>query len=70
MEGLDRFNDISEVVEADRAHVWHHLSQHKQYDTGVDPRVIVEGKGMKVWDDNPRGGCEWSLDGECHYGRR
>ncbi|MCZ8088556.1 MAG: aminotransferase class III-fold pyridoxal phosphate-dependent enzyme [Rhodobacteraceae bacterium] len=50
MEGLDRFNDISEVVEADRAHVWHHLSQHKQYDTGVDPRVIVEGKGMKVWD--------------------
>jgi len=50
MEGLDRFNDISEVVEADRAHVWHHLSQHKQYETGVDPRVIVEGKGMKVWD--------------------
>ena len=42
-------NDISAVVEADRAHVWHHLSQHKQYET-VDPRVIVEGKGMKVWD--------------------
>ncbi len=30
MEGMGNFNDISEVVEADRAHVWHHLSQHKQ----------------------------------------
>ncbi|WP_103333016.1 hypotaurine--pyruvate aminotransferase Tpa [Pseudotabrizicola formosa] len=42
-------NDISDVVEADRAHVWHHLSQHKPYEN-VDPRVIVEGKGMRVWD--------------------
>ena len=49
MEGFGGVNDISEVVEADRAHVWHHLSQHKQYET-VDPRVIVEGRGMKVWD--------------------
>ena len=49
MEGLAGLNDIASVVEADRAHVWHHLSQHKQYET-VDPRVIVEGKGMRVWD--------------------
>jgi taurine-pyruvate aminotransferase len=49
MEGIGQINDISEVVEADRAHIWHHLSQHKQYET-VDPRVIVEGKGMRVWD--------------------
>ena len=42
-------NDISGVVAADRAHVWHHLSQHKPYET-VDPRVIVEGKGLRVWD--------------------
>jgi taurine-pyruvate aminotransferase len=42
-------NDLSHVVEADRAHVWHHLSQHKPYET-LDPRVIVEGKGMRVWD--------------------
>ncbi len=47
MDGL--MNDLSDVIEADRAHVWHHLSQHKQYET-VDPRVIVEGKGMRVWD--------------------
>ena len=49
MESLASPNDISAVVEADRAHIWHHLSQHKQYET-VDPRVIVEGKGMRVWD--------------------
>jgi taurine-pyruvate aminotransferase len=42
-------NDISDVIEADRAHVWHHLIQHKPLET-TDPRVIVEGKGMKVWD--------------------
>ncbi|MCC0068700.1 MAG: aminotransferase class III-fold pyridoxal phosphate-dependent enzyme [Rhodobacteraceae bacterium] len=42
-------NDISEVVEADRAHLWHHLIQHKQFET-VDPRVMVEGKGIRIWD--------------------
>ncbi len=47
MDGM--INDIQDVIEADRAHVWHHLSQHKQYET-VDPRVIVEGRGMRVWD--------------------
>ena len=24
-------NDISHVVEADKAHVWHHLTQHKKF---------------------------------------
>jgi len=42
-------NDLSHVIEADRAHVWHHLSQHKVYET-ADPRVFVEGKGLKLWD--------------------
>lgn len=42
-------NDPEHVVEADRAHVWHHMSQHKPYET-IDPRIIVEGKGMRVWD--------------------
>ncbi|WP_300519457.1 aminotransferase class III-fold pyridoxal phosphate-dependent enzyme [Aliiroseovarius sp.] len=44
-------NDLSHVVEADKAHVWHHLTQHKPFETG-DPRVIVEGRGMRVWDQN------------------
>lgn len=42
-------NDISDVIEADRAHIWHHLIQHKPFET-IDPRVMVEGKGMRVWD--------------------
>ncbi len=49
MDGSGNTNDISTVIEADRAHVWHHLSQHKQYET-IDPRIIVEGRGMRVWD--------------------
>ena len=42
-------NDIADVVAADRAHLWHHLIQHKPFET-IDPRVIVEGRGMRVWD--------------------
>ncbi|MEL6640680.1 MAG: aminotransferase class III-fold pyridoxal phosphate-dependent enzyme [Pseudomonadota bacterium] len=47
---LSLSNDPGHIVEADRAHVWHHLSQHKPYETKMDPRIIVEGKGLKVWD--------------------
>ena len=46
-------NDLSDVIEADRAHVWHHLTQHKPLETN-DPRIIVEGKGMRVWDQSGR----------------
>ena len=42
-------NDLRHVIEADKAHVWHHLMQHKALET-VDPRVIIEGKGIRVWD--------------------
>ena len=51
MDGTLNQNDISHVVEADRAHIWHHLIQHKPFETG-EPRIIVEGKGMRVWDQN------------------
>jgi taurine-pyruvate aminotransferase len=46
-------NDLSAVIEADRAHVWHHLIQHKPFET-VDPRIIVEGRGLRVWDATGR----------------
>ncbi len=42
-------NDIREVIDADKAHLWHHLIQHKPFET-IDPRVMVEGRGMRVWD--------------------
>jgi taurine-pyruvate aminotransferase len=53
MDGTFNENDISRVVEADKAHIWHHLSQHKPYETS-DPKIIVEGKGMRVWDQAGR----------------
>lgn len=42
-------NDFSGIIKADRKHVWHHLTQHKKFET-VDPLVIIEGKGMRVWN--------------------
>ncbi|KMK66467.1 aspartate aminotransferase family protein [Puniceibacterium sp. IMCC21224] len=51
MDGTFHDNDLDRVVAADKAHVWHHLSQHKPYET-TDPRIIVEGKGMTVWDQH------------------
>ncbi len=65
-------NDLSGVVEADRAHVWHHLIQHKPFETG-DPRIIVEGKGMRVWDQKGKehidavSGAVWTVN--VGYGR-
>ena len=49
----DATNDMTGVIEADRAHIWHHLIQHKPFET-IDPRIIVEGKGIKVWDAKGR----------------
>ncbi|MBO9466310.1 aminotransferase class III-fold pyridoxal phosphate-dependent enzyme [Tropicibacter sp. R15_0] len=51
MDGNYSQNDLSHVVEADKAHVWHHLIQHKQFES-KDPNIIVEGKGMRVWNQN------------------
>jgi len=44
-------NDMARVVAEDRAHVWHHLFQHRAHDH-ADPRIIVEGRGLRVWDQN------------------
>ncbi|CAN0583645.1 unnamed protein product, partial [Ectocarpus sp. 12 AP-2014] len=72
MDGSFAENDISHIVSADKAHVWHHLSQHKPYET-IDPRIIVEGKGMKVWDQNGKefldavSGAVWTVN--VGYGR-
>ena len=55
MDGTLRENDMSRVVDADRTHVWHHLIQHAPWtgpDAKGDPRIIVEGKGMRVWDQH------------------
>ena len=65
-------NDLRGVIEADKAHVWHHLVQHKPFETN-DPRIIVEGKGMRVWDQNGKeyidavSGAVWTVN--VGYGR-
>lgn len=40
-----------QAIEGDGAHVWHHLTQHQPLD-GKAPMMVVEGKGMRVWDAN------------------
>ncbi len=60
-------NDYSKVVAKDKANVWHHLSQHKKYET-MDPIVMLEGKGMYVWDTNGKryldavSGAVWTVN--------
>jgi taurine-pyruvate aminotransferase len=61
------------VIEADRSHVWHHLVQHKPFES-TDPRIFVEGKGMRLWDINGRefldavSGGVWTVN--VGYGRQ
>ncbi len=45
--------ESARIISEDKAHVWHHLSQHKPLET-TDPLVIVEGKGLRVKDINGR----------------
>ncbi|SDE45602.1 aminotransferase class III-fold pyridoxal phosphate-dependent enzyme [Rhodobacter capsulatus] len=65
--------DAAPIIAADRAHVWHHLSQHKAYET-TDPRVFVEGRGMRLWDATGRefldatSGGVWTVN--LGYGRK
>jgi len=49
MKSEQKQMDPAQIVASDRAHVWHHLSQHKAYET-ADPMVIVEGRGLRVTD--------------------
>ncbi|MDV4146554.1 aspartate aminotransferase family protein [Shimia sp. FJ5] len=72
MDGKLNSNDLEKVVSADKAHVWHHLIQHKPFETN-DPRIIIEGKGMRVWDQNGKeyidavSGAVWTVN--VGYGR-
>lgn len=65
-------NDLSAVIEADRAHLWHHLMNHKSLETN-DPKIMVEGKGMRVWDATGKehldavSGAVWTVN--VGYGR-
>ncbi|HEY5739403.1 MAG TPA: aminotransferase class III-fold pyridoxal phosphate-dependent enzyme [Gammaproteobacteria bacterium] len=45
--------NLNDIVGSDRNHLWHHLMQHKPWQSS-DPMVIVEGKGLRVKDANGR----------------
>lgn len=45
--------DAAGYVEADKAHVWHHLAQHQMF-ASKGPMVVVEGKGLRIKDINGR----------------
>ncbi|MCG8641816.1 MAG: aminotransferase class III-fold pyridoxal phosphate-dependent enzyme [Desulfobacterales bacterium] len=59
--------DNKELVAKDKAHVWHHITQHKPF-RETDPLVIAEGKGLRVWDINGKeyldalSGGVWSVN--------
>ncbi len=46
-------NDLTHAIEMDRSHVWHHMFQHKALET-VNPRVFIEGKGLRLWEATGR----------------
>jgi len=43
------FTDQDSALKADQKNVWHHLSNHKPYET-TTPMMMVEGQGMRVRD--------------------
>ena len=45
--------DINAVAEDDRAHVWHHLTQHKALPPD-GPLMMVKGEGLRVTDRHGR----------------
>ena len=61
------------IAEVDRQHVWHHLTQHQQFDS-ADPMVVVEGDGMWITDANGKtyldavSGGLWTVN--VGYGRK
>lgn len=42
-------SQTAQLLEKDRNHVWHHLSQHSVLKE-QDPLVMVKGEGSRVWD--------------------
>ncbi|MDZ3991896.1 aspartate aminotransferase family protein [Pseudomonas sp. Teo4] len=45
--------EFASLQELDRQHVWHHLTQHQNFDTAAPP-MMVRGEGLHVWDAQGR----------------
>ena len=64
--------DVADLVEMDRAHIWHHLTAHKAQEA-KEPLIIVKGEGMRIWDQHGKehidavSGAVWTVN--LGYGR-
>lgn len=62
----------SDIPVQDQQHVWHHITQHKPYET-MTPKMIISGEGMRVMDDQGNeyldavSGAVWTVN--VGYGR-
>ncbi|HIU17332.1 MAG TPA: aminotransferase class III-fold pyridoxal phosphate-dependent enzyme [Candidatus Avidesulfovibrio excrementigallinarum] len=62
-----------ELIALDKKHVWHHLTQHKAFETS-DPAIYVKGEGMRITDINGKqyidavSGGVWTVN--VGYGRK
>lgn len=41
--------DARDIIEKDKGHLWHHLVQHKVFES-QDPKIFVEGEGARIRD--------------------
>ena len=41
--------DARDIIEKDKRHLWHHLMQHKVFES-QDPKIFVEGDGARIRD--------------------
>lgn len=41
--------DARDIIEKDKRHLWHHLMQHKVFES-QDPKIFVEGEGARIRD--------------------
>ncbi|MBE3639947.1 aminotransferase family protein [Mangrovicoccus algicola] len=73
MNQLPPPDPLAPVIAADRAHVWHHLVEHKFTETH-GPDLMVRGRGLRLWNAEGRehldavSGGVWTVN--VGYGRR
>ncbi|MEB8431974.1 aminotransferase class III-fold pyridoxal phosphate-dependent enzyme [Cocleimonas sp. KMM 6892] len=64
--------EIEELAAKDQKHVWHHLTQHKGFET-TTPMMMVSGEGLRITDDKGNeyldavAGAVWTVN--VGYGR-
>lgn len=68
---LKNYN-VDEIIRQDKEHLWHHLMQHKVFESN-EPMVVVEGDGLRIKDIRGRefvdavSGAVWCVN--VGYGR-